>query len=641
MPGINFTCSTGGDLEKLKDSHFRALESSVSLEDYKSEVLLEESGYIFSKVGYPRYPVRHFERGDYYFLVEGKIFGKGWDTVEEKLYSLAERLFNEFSAVADELSQWLLDTDGDFIVFILHRPSKRLAIFNDVFSRLPLYYYKAEDRIIISRNFVFMSDMLEQKRFDRMAIAQWLLFNYAFGRRTLLEDVRRVGPASFMLIEMETGRVSEQTVHEWNFEIKEHKDKSIAENAEQLARLFITSCTNRADENARTVLSLSGGLDSRLIAGALKHEGVEFEAVSWLDYKGIAQLDVKTAEEVADVLGIKWHMYQLKPTTGEYVLRLLKSKGGQNYLVMGRALQHYDNIKKLAGPDVTIFTGNCGDRMTCDLRPKWELATLDDAVDYILKKERQLSGRGDFTVEQAAAIAGVSAEAITEELKERMRSYPEADLAQKVVHFVIYEQCFKRYFEGDDRARAYLWNASPFWSVHFFKYIYNCPDEQKKDWRLYSGVLSQVDKRLCSIERAINTRRVGVPILTYKPLWKKVLIKARNAVRRTLRLMKRGIRKIKEIFSAPPPAAPPLKFVHSSDLIRCIQEQLKTCGAVRHSLSVEVIDEVLEHTDEFNSEAMGLLFTMISAIEYLSTNHSSIEKYLKSDLDAYGNLRGR
>ena len=628
-------------MEELKDSHYRALESSVVLDDYKSQVLLENAGYIFSKVGYPRYPVRHFEKGEYYFLIEGKMFGKNWDSVQEELGSIAERLFDESSNIKEELSTWLLNTDGDFVVFILHRPSNRLAIFNDVFSRLPLYYFRSEDRIIISRNFTFMAGMLEHKRFDRMAIAQWLLFNYAFGQRTLLENVKRVGPAGLIRIEMETGRVTEQMVHEWNFEIKEHKDKSIAENAEQLAHLFMTGCKNRVDGNARTVLSLSGGLDSRLIAGSLKHEGVEFEAVSWLDCKGVARLDVNTAEKVADTLGIKWCMYQLKPATGEDVLRLLKSKGGQNYLVLSRALQHYDNIKKLAGPEVTFFTGNCGDRITCDLRPKWELETLDDAVDYILKEERQLSRRGDFSVEQAAEIAGVSAQAIIDELKERLSSYPENDLAQKVIHFVIYEQCFKRYFEGDDRARANLWNVSPFWSVHFFKYIYNCPDAQKKDWRLYSDILSRVDNRLCRIKRAINYRRAGVPILMYKPLWQRILIKARNAARRIPRLAKRIVKGIKGIFAAPVPEPSGLPFIHSSDLIRCVQEQLKTCEAVGRSLSVEAIDKILECRGEFNSEAMGLLFTMTSAIEYLSGNRSTIEKYLSSDLDTYGNLRGK
>ena len=153
MPGINITCSAGGDLGQWRDSHFRTLELLLVLDDYKSEVLLEESGYIFSKVGYPRYPVRHFEKGEYYFLIEGKMFGKNWDSVQEELGSIAERLFDESSNIKEELSTWLLNTDGDFVVFILHRPSNRLAIFNDVFSRLPLYYFRSEDRIIISRNF--------------------------------------------------------------------------------------------------------------------------------------------------------------------------------------------------------------------------------------------------------------------------------------------------------------------------------------------------------------------------------------------------------------------------------------------------------------------------------------------------------
>ena len=75
---------------------------------------------------------------------------------------------------------------------------------NDILGRLPLYYhYSIKLGLIISRELQFISFLTGEAnggKFDRMAIAQYLLFGYPLGERILQADIFRVKPASLIRI---------------------------------------------------------------------------------------------------------------------------------------------------------------------------------------------------------------------------------------------------------------------------------------------------------------------------------------------------------------------------------------------------------------------------------------------------------
>ncbi|MBN1124110.1 MAG: hypothetical protein JXA82_03820 [Sedimentisphaerales bacterium] len=635
MPGTCLACNLRESLGSVKDSFKQALHASA-VEEYSDQILLESDQYILGQAAYAGYPVHSVNLGSYQLVLEGRIYNKTETVLHEELIGLADDLFGDGHHAEQKLADWLLTADGEFVVYLIHKPTRQMILFNDIFSRLPWYYSRQGDLILVGRNLEYMTAMLGEFHFDRMAIAQYLLCLCGLGPRTLIEGVDRLGPASLLRIDLSEGTISSKTIYEWNFEEKEHKDKSLEENAAQTARLFSKGCRNRVEQEKSLVLSLSGGLDSRLIAAALSHEKIPFQTVTWQDHRGKTSLDMEVAEQVAKTLGIPWNPYRLKPTIGKYVLSLLHRKPGQVPLITARSLQHYENIQQIVGSDFLLFTGLAGDRITCDLRPGWSVTTLDEAIDYILQKERGQLGRGDFDIETIASITGLSVDAIRGELKARLESYPEKDPAQKVVHYVIYEQTFKRYFEADDRPRSQFWAMSPFWSTAFFHYIYNCPDEQKAGWKLYHAVLGQLAPALCDIPRVMNWRKKGIPILTEPSLSIRIGQAAWNTIRTALRPAKIVYKSIKRTLVPPPIPVTPPAFEHPAELLQCMTEQITSCKRIGQIMSTETIRKILTDPGKHNLGAMGLLFTVISGIEYLSEHHSTIEKYQDANLDTYG-----
>ena len=244
MPGIHFICSLNEDTKERKTASESVLGTLCYNEEYYVQALLSEQDYNLSCVKYDNYPVTVFENDEFYVCLEGRIYEREQESLSNRLFLVAERLFSQKNA-KEFLAAWLLETAGEFVVFMKHKPSGRLLIFNDIFSRLPIYYYQSDGLLIISRDYHFVSEQIDNKEFDKMAIAQRLLFGFCLGNRTSLKFVEHLAPSTLIMIDMQNSSLQKDVVHVFNFEIKKNKGKSVKQNARQLVPLYIEACKNQ------------------------------------------------------------------------------------------------------------------------------------------------------------------------------------------------------------------------------------------------------------------------------------------------------------------------------------------------------------------------------------------------------------
>ena len=120
---------------------------------------------------------------------------------------------------------------------------------------------------------------------------QYLLFAFSLGSRTLIENVRRVKRASLFYWAPGSREVIVGTLHEMNYDFEEHAGRSLGSNIGNLIELLGSACRDRANygDMEENVVSLSGGLDSRAVAGGLKRSGIPFQAITYMDYRKTAQ----------------------------------------------------------------------------------------------------------------------------------------------------------------------------------------------------------------------------------------------------------------------------------------------------------------------------------------------------------------
>ena len=390
MPGISFICDFKGGLVLDESAISHALDSLIHTDRYEREILLKQKPYLLACTRYNEYPITLFESDDLSIYLEGQIYGRDQPSLSEELNRLAESIFQSRTGERGQITEWLLNTDGDFIAFVLNKKTNAVALLNDALGRLPLYYYNAEGQLVVTRELRFIPKLLGDVRFDRMAIAQYLLLSHPLGKRTLLENTYRLEPATLILTHPDEARIEMENLNRLNFEPRKHSGRTIQQNASELASLFLQACKNRANTTNKNVVSLSGGLDSRSVAGSLHKNNIAFVGTTYLDLdKAMYAPDARVAEQLANLFNTDWKLIHLHPPRGKDLLTLLRIKNGLNYLRMSFILPYFDRVQETYGAGITFFTGDGGDQiLQRDWRPPKNTKDIDELVEYtILTRE--------------------------------------------------------------------------------------------------------------------------------------------------------------------------------------------------------------------------------------------------------------
>jgi asparagine synthase (glutamine-hydrolysing) len=369
MPGLSIAYYPTG---YRKQADHRTTESLGSLKHYQwyEQSILIDTGRLFlGYTGYEEYPITVVENDGFYICLEGLIYGRSPTSTKTELMKLSTILYAEADHAASRAADWLSNADGDFLIFILNKRSGEMCIVNDALGRLPVYYHETGDRILVSRELRFITNLIDEIHFDSGAISQYLLLGYPLGKKTLFDNILRLNHASIIRADPDHSGIRIETLLHFNVEEREDEKRDPVYHAGILAESLLRSCRARADASDKILVALSGGLDSRTVAACLKKMEVPFAGITLLDSRGTASSDVPIARQVAETLGCEWRIFRQGPSKGGDVLKLLKIKSGMNFLGMSFSLPICLELRNVYGPGAVLFTGDGGDKLLPDIRP--------------------------------------------------------------------------------------------------------------------------------------------------------------------------------------------------------------------------------------------------------------------------------
>ena len=298
MAGISLVKNSGGLFNKAPKIK-QTLNSLNHLKNYSSHAAISEDNFFIGWNVYSEYPIRAFESGAWYFVIEGRVYNKPDLALEKEL----SELLSNFSE--STLKNWLLSTDGDFIIYCYNKSLNSLYVFNDILGRLPLYYKKNNNEILISRYARFIIEMQEEADFDKVGMGEFLLFGYLIGERTLFKNIQQLRPAS--LIAADNSGTSVKTIINFNFEIREHKNKSFNEVVSDVTELFSRACIDRFNNENTNLIALSSGMDSRTVAACLAKHKIPFKTTTMVFSNGAAKEETAIAKQIAELFGAEWN----------------------------------------------------------------------------------------------------------------------------------------------------------------------------------------------------------------------------------------------------------------------------------------------------------------------------------------------
>lgn len=541
---------------------------------------------------YPDYPVETVEGSGIRVVLEGRIYHARPGPHERDLLRLARALLAGADVEATA-ARWLVGLDGEFVLAAIDTATDAAVVVNDRHGRLPLHHGAAAGRTVVSRDPRLAAELLARPELSRTAIAHFLLFGHPLGTDTLFRAVERTPPGS--VLEVPGGRC--RTLLQRDLEACAGAGADPARVPEALADALVDACARRAAAGRPAVVSLSGGIDSRLVAGALVRAGVHPVAATHVDADGVEAREAEAAGAVARTLGIPWRAFVAHPPTGAEVARLLRLKGGANYLGMSRVLPFLDAVAGWYGRASVFFTGDLGDRILGPVAPPAPLRDAAGIAAYLLRREAILPLR------DVAAATGVPARVLVDELVARIEAYPERRGDLRYLRFMLAERGMRWGFEGEDRNRCWFWSTTPFFAPEVFERAMVVPPAAKALHRLRVRTLERLAPALAEIPDVATRARVTSPTFRLR-------LRARRLVRGTAYrvLGAAGEASLRRLLGRTP------GYGEASPVLGLVREQLAH-PAVGAYLEPAAVTRILARARRVPREQFSVVYTVTSLIQ--------------------------
>ena len=425
---------------------------------------------------YEGYPLRKLTLDKKELFIEGFIYDLSIEDVDQQLANI---IHSELE-IGVALSEWIAQRDGEFILSIIDLQTEEIIIANDVFGRLPLYVYAEGEKIVISREIALLLDEVKPT-YEQYSLATYLLLGYAIGNKTIWNGITKLPGHSILFIDSSSESPRQVTYsHPERF----FQNRGPVATSTELIKHLETALERRLKVMPKSALAMSGGLDSRIIAGLLKKTEKNLLLLTYTRNPEANDSDVNSAREVVNRLGFtaRHAVIDLSVVSPSKVDDLFQIKRGQNFLGMAYILPFLETFRD---QHLAQFTGDGGDKTLESLLPLKNLRTGKQLLEYIIKQNAVLPP------EKVTQITGLSAEEIKAYILPQLRnnnlSYNDCYAC-----FILKERGFNWLFEGEDRNRYYSWSTTPYYAPIFFEAALSIPGKDKLHGKLFVQLLKQL-----------------------------------------------------------------------------------------------------------------------------------------------------
>jgi hypothetical protein len=296
----------------------------------------------------------------------------------------------------------LEECEGEFVAVCAEAASGAVHIVNDRFSSRPFYILRQDDGVYFSSNLAFLLTLARAPY--RPDVVGWLevcTSGHTIGARTTAKNVQRLRPATHLVVTPE--KVSESQY--WRLQHCPDPDLDPARHSAEVFEAFRASTERRSRLIGTGVVALSGGLDSRFVAGALPPHA-DYSAFTFVDIPGASSTpQTRAAAEVCSALGLRHHVEALAPrfTRAPEVIAL--TGGMRPYQHMAIVMVYLDHVRRQGhdfslggGPGDSLAGAFIPSRAYLDCRrtaesiedacrrrlagsPQWSLMFRDDVIE--------------------------------------------------------------------------------------------------------------------------------------------------------------------------------------------------------------------------------------------------------------------
>lgn len=243
-----------------------------------------------------------------WIVLNGEIYNYLELRVELQALGHRFRSSSDTEVLVHGYEQWgtgLVDRlKGMFAFGVLDLEARTLWLVRDRFGIKPLYVRRTADRLHFASELkAIVADPLVRVEPDVSAIADYLVYRYVPSPRTIWQGIRKVPPAHWVQVDLETLATTTREYWRPRFGTEPEVPEELArETGQRLA----ASVALHARSDVPIGAFLSGGYDSSAVVGLMAEAGYRPETFS-IGFDGWPESEHQYAEVVARQFGVPFH----------------------------------------------------------------------------------------------------------------------------------------------------------------------------------------------------------------------------------------------------------------------------------------------------------------------------------------------
>ncbi len=212
---------------------------------------------------------------------------------------VAQILLREYQKLGEKFP---LSLDGSYVVFVADWRRKKYLLFNDYYASRPVFYGTQDGKFYFSPEAKGVARMPGfDAAVDEDALVSFLVSSTPLVEQTFYKNVKPLPPGTVLSIE--DGKLV-RTVSSRYAPCGDTIDRGEGYYMDGLAALLVKAVGKQLRNVDKVVVPLSGGIDSRIIAGCVHRiVGKDLHTVSWGVDESRPDSDTVVAGQVAALLG--------------------------------------------------------------------------------------------------------------------------------------------------------------------------------------------------------------------------------------------------------------------------------------------------------------------------------------------------
>ncbi len=496
MPGISMMVGSNVS-EKKKERWEGSLQSILFKDDHRILLQASEDATSVAVTGYPSYPFQIFNDETAMYVLEGQIYDESAEV--SRILPEIYRLVKEDKMASIE--RLLNSLDGEFLIAIIPKDGGETIIVGDPFCHLPFYYGSTGDKHYVSREILHIISNMDGLEKDRLGVSQYMLFSFCLSDRTFFKRIKKAGPGTILRIHPENGISVDRYFH---LNLTRNREK--AEGGGILLKRTVDRFSRAMELRTNMIsdvpiLSLSGGLDSRVISSWFLANNIDFRSISFFDGSDHACKDLEIARRLTARFKKELIEVELDKMTKVDVMALLKMKGGLNDLGLSHLLSYYQRIGEKLPDATTIFTGDSGTAIRFRY-PRHACHDLEDVMNELFSLDGRFFKTPLFTISEVSEMTSLSTNSIRSSIAKELISYPEKEWDGRFSHFYYENYAYKWHYEGIDRMRHFIWPMNPLESTPLLTHIFTVPNDRMWGLKHYLDMIREIHKEAANVPYA-------------------------------------------------------------------------------------------------------------------------------------------